>query len=641
MGNIAYPVDSNKIVGEDKPESNDSIQAWNRAFGKVDVDNWKNLVREVLGSGLYLEIQFGIGELEMDVSREGLQYTKQVIKTLRERTQDIYLQLKEDMSAKLKTATNLVEAYRTYYNLRDLAGGWTAGASWTDPDGKVHELQSGKDLEYKFKKSKHFYAINFRTASYLSRRMVYLTDKIHHETLNGKGQYYWNSNGRKSGPMVFFRCDVKSAETAKKIAIRYCNTNDCFAYLMVDNDTPEDSTTGFEDIIKDIGGESNVVEISKYRDLIANNGTRNSRGSTGTISKDEIFAIVDLGATKDCKELGGNGLNDSNLLRELSDDLMEYIEDEDNEIVYIPILRYGSIEGFPDIHQITSLSKNEDIALGKKLFDNQKVFAIKQSAVQKLKNDGINLVDFNSWFKKYATKLVSKLNEKVSFYKDVMEYASSQFASKDPSFNDRYYYNAAYSDRQIMQHLVNVFGLDYRKYVKNEAFCEVIDQWLMIEFFSDTINKHKFDIPRFSKDDYFAKMAVILNKYGMNGIDPSDIRDNTLALNYLNSVIIGLYGVETNPVLNSIKNDKSSADIISKMPKMSDIRKNLKAEVDKVPMLKYIIGSVTNNGNIRNITSNNPLKVHDSGYGGKQDWFNNLGGEAGIESFRQTLGSLI
>ena len=204
MGNIAYPVDSNKIVGEDKPESNDAIQAWNRAFGKVDVDNWKNLVREVLGSGLYLEIQFGIGELEMDVSREGLQYTKQVIKTLRERTQDIYLQLKEDMSAKLKTATNLVEAYRTYYNLSDLAGGWTAGASWTDPNGKVHELQSGKDLEYKFKKSKHFYAINFRTAGYRSRRMVYLTDKIHHETLNGKGQYYWNSNGRKSGQMVFF-----------------------------------------------------------------------------------------------------------------------------------------------------------------------------------------------------------------------------------------------------------------------------------------------------------------------------------------------------------------------------------------------------------------------------------------------------
>jgi hypothetical protein len=94
-------------------------------------------------------------------------------------------------------------------------------------------------------------------------------------------------------------------------------------------------------------------------------------------------------------------------------------------------------------------------------------------------------------------------------------------------------------------------------------------------------------------------------------------------------------------VTNTIKNDKGSSDIISKLPQMNDIRKNLKAEVDKVPMLKYIIGSVTNNGNIRNITSSNPLKIHDSGYGGKQDWFNSLGGETGIESFKQTLGSLI
>ena len=642
MGNIAYPVESSKIIGEDKPEQTDAIQAWNRAFGKVDVDNWKNLVKEVLGSGLYLEIQFGIGDLEMDVSREGLQYTKQVIKTLREKTQDIYLQLKEDMSEKLKTATNLVSAYQTYYNLSDLAGGWTAGAAWTDPNGKVHELQSGKDLEYKFKKNKQFYAINFRTAGYRSRRMVYLTDKIHHETLNGKGQYYWNNNySRKAEKMVFFRCDVKSAETAKKIAIRYCNQNECFAYLMVDSDTPEDSTVGFDDIIKDIGGESNVVEISKYRDIIASNSTRKSRGSTGTISKDEIFAIVDLGATKNCKELGGNGINDSMFLRELSDDLVEYIEDEDNEIVYIPILRYGSVEGFPAINQITSLSKNENIALGKKLFDSQKVFAIKQSSVEKLKNDGINLVNFNEWFKKYATKMISKLTEKVSFYKDIMDYADSQFNAKDPSFSDRYYYNSAHSDRQIMHHIVNLFGMDYRKYIKNESFCEILDQWFMIEFFADTITKSKFDIPRFTKDDYFAKLAVILNKYGMNGIDPSDIRDNTLALNYLNSTITTLYGDETNPVSNTIKNDKGSSDIISKLPKMNDIRKNLKAEVDKVPMLKYIIGSVTNNGHIRNITSNNPLKIHDSGYGGKQDWFNNLGGETGIESFKQTLGSLI
>ena len=41
---------------------------------KADVDNWTNLVKEILNSGMYLEITCDIGELEMDVSREGLSY---------------------------------------------------------------------------------------------------------------------------------------------------------------------------------------------------------------------------------------------------------------------------------------------------------------------------------------------------------------------------------------------------------------------------------------------------------------------------------------------------------------------------------------------------------------------------------------
>ena len=104
MGNIAYPVDSDKIIGkEEQEQKSDAIQRWNRAFKKADVDNWTNLVKEILNSGMYLEITCDIGELEMDVSREGLQYTKSVIKTLREKTQDIYLQLKSNMSTRLKS----------------------------------------------------------------------------------------------------------------------------------------------------------------------------------------------------------------------------------------------------------------------------------------------------------------------------------------------------------------------------------------------------------------------------------------------------------------------------------------------------------------------------------------------------------
>ena len=334
MGNIAYPVLSDKIVGEEKEETNDAIQRWNRTFKKADIDNWKSLVKEILNAGLYLEIQFGIGELEMDVSREGLQYTKNVIKVLRERTQDIYMQLKEDMSKRIAECNSLVEAYTTYYNLSDIAGGYTAGASWTDSNNDVHELTSGKDLEYKLKKSDQLYVINWRTAGYRSRRMVYLTDKIHHETLQGKSAAYWNST-KKNGQMVFFLCDVGSAETAKKIVTRYCNQNDCFAYLLVNSDDSKNTDpNNFKKLLVDIGGESNLLKTSDYRSLLSSGTKRTSRGTSGQISADEIFI---LSKSKDADSklvLSGNDLNDSSHLRELPASVWDDLND--NQIVYIP-----------------------------------------------------------------------------------------------------------------------------------------------------------------------------------------------------------------------------------------------------------------------------------------------------------------
>ena len=637
MGNIAYPVDASKIIGDEKEtNSNDAIQRWNRAFKKADVDNWKNLVREILNSGLYLEIQFGIGELEMDVSREGLQYTKNVINVLRERTQEIYLTLKEDMSKKLEACTNLVDAYQTYYNLSDLAGGWTAGASWTDADGKTHELTSGKDLEYTFKKSKQLYAFNFRSAGYRSRRMVYLTDKIHHQTIQGVGESYW-SGVKKSGKMAFFRCDVKGAETAKKIVTKYCNSNNCFAYLMIDSDNPEDSSEGFDKLIKDIGGESNILNVSDYRSLLSG-GTRKSRGSTGTISKDEIFAICDLGTDKNCQSLGGNELNDSHYLRELSNDLIEYIEDEDNEIVYVPILRYGSIDGYPEINRIVSLSQNADTSLGKNLFDSQKIFAIKQSAVDKLKKQGINLVNFNEWFKKWADKIVHKLIDKVAVYGDIIGYVTDEFNCQDKTFGDGYYYyHCKYSDRKIVYHIFNLFGLDYRKHIQNSDFCDALDQWLMMEFFSVTIHRDRFDISRFKKEDYYAHIATILNKYGMNGIDPSQIKDSHTDLKRVKYVLDSLYGGD-NPITVSKENTKMSSDIIAQMPKMNDIRKNLKEGVDSNPILKYIVGTVDVDGELRKLSGSNPIKVHQNSYNGLPVWFTNISDD-NIEKLKSIVGS--
>lgn len=634
MGNIAYPVDSSKIVGEEKPDQPDHIQAWNRAFRKADVDNWKNLVREILNQGLYLEIQFGIGELEMDVSREGLQYTKQVIKTLRDRTQDIYLQLKQDMTDKLAGATNLVDAYQTYYNLSDLAGGWTAGASWTDKDGKIHDLTSGKDLEYKFKKSKQLYAINFRTAGYRSRRMVYLTDKIHCETLQGVPAYYW-SGTKKSGKMVFFRCDIKGADTAKKIATRYCNQNDCFAYLMIDSDTPEDSTQGFDDLIKDIGGESNIVLISEYKSLLSNGPRKqSSRDPSGAVSADSIFLIH--GSLKSAKTLSGM-MNDSHYMQEITDQEERDGVLDQEDIVYIPILRYGSVEGFPAINQICAMIKDEACKnLVKDLYGDTNIYAIKESYANKLIKEGYNLISFNDFIKTKLQEIYDNKFKNVSVYNGLVEYAKQEYNKSDSSGS--YSYNRNTIDRQFLWHMLNIFGLDYDIHISDSKIVDLIDKCMIMEFFADTIHRFQFDITKFKSSDYFAHMTKILAKISITGINSNEIRDANVSYNALNRWIEKFYDNSTNNT-DMKKVIKPDTSLKGKLVKIEDLRKSIKDALDNQPMLKYIVCSHEVGGNLRELTSENPLSgFRNSYYHGANSWSYRMND---TESFKKLVSKTI
>lgn len=637
MGNIAYPVDTSKIIGEDRPDQPDHIQAWNRAFGKADVDNWKSLVREILDSGLYLEIQFGIGELEMDVSREGLQYTKQVIKTLREKTQDIYLQLKQDMTNKIAQSKSLVDAYQTYYNLSDLAGGWTAGASWTDSNGKTHELESGKDLDYTLKKSKQLYVFNYRTAGYRSRRMVYLTDKIHHETLNGKGSYYWN-NSRKSNSIVFFRCDIKGAETAKKIVTRYCNQHDCFAYLMIDSDTPEDSTEGFDKLISDIGGESNIELVSKYKSLIANNNKKSGdRDAIGSVSSDSIFLVC--GDIKSAKTISsGNLMNDAAYLKEITDqEERDSILDQD-QIIYIPIVRYASVQGYPAIKDISILNKHDEFNdLSKDLLGDTNVFAIKQSYAEQLLKQGYNLVSFNDLFKERLASLYETKFKDLCAYNDLISYAKAELSK--PENGDSYsYYNSVSIDKQFLFNVLNIFGLNYADYISNTELVSLVDQCMIMEFFGHTIYSNQFDIKKFKATDYFAHMTKILHKIGINGINSKDIRNANVLYQIMTNWVKRLYPDDAT-MLKVIQSDNS---LKNKLPTMDNLRKQIKESLDKQPMMKYIVCSVDTSGNLRELNNDNPLSsVMSRGYYGRRTNWSSKFDEQSIERLRVSIGSSI
>jgi hypothetical protein len=632
MGNIAYPVEVSHLIGEEKTETPDHIARWNRAFNKADIASWKAFVGEIIDQGLYLELDFGIGELEMDVSREGLQYTKNVVKALREKTQDIFVELKKNFTDKIAAATTKIEAITTYYQMNNLAGGWGVGASWTDSAGKTHNINSGDDIEYKLDKEENLYVFNYRTAGYRSRRMIYLTDRIHHDTLTGKGYSYWNTSGKKNGEMKFFWCDIGATETAKKIVTKYCNTHDCFAYLMVHTKDHTSVTGGFKSLVQDVG-ESSILNVSDYRDLIKstpkNRGSKNSKGS---VSDQEIFLII--GDTKDTKSLNYD-YNDATYMKSLSQSRLDDLEDDD-EIVYIPIVRYAVADNtYPEIH---SLCGHKDFLTQHKVVDDTNIYAIKKNVVDRLKKDGYNLVDFNSWFKKRLKNLNDTKFKDIYQFNDLVQKCKNEYNSDDKISKN---YKEGYLDRQFLFHILNVFGLDYEKYINKRSVVETLNSLMIVEFFADTIHRTSFDITRFKKDDYYVHMTKLLHDFGVNGLDSAKIKEANVIYNGIDSLLRSFY--KENVVTEYTNIFKPSANGQYDCPKMVDLRKTIKAEVDNNPMMKYIMCIHPVSGNLRELKNINPLKQLDTeNYYGRSDdrWLNRMDDDR-VEELKLSFGQII
>jgi len=646
MGNIAYPVQTAQIVGQEKEEMPDHIQKWNRAFQKADIDSWKSFVGEILNSGLYLELDFGIGELEMDVSREGLQYTKDVIKALRKKTQEIYMEMKEEFSKKIKESKTKVEAISSYYTMNELAGGWGVGATWTDANGKDHDINSGKDLEYKIPAGKSLYVFNYTSSGYRSRRLVALTEKIHHGTLTGKGSYYWN-NVKKRGNIAFFVCDVKSEETAKKIITRYCNQNDCFAYMLLDTKDYTNSQKGFDKLIEDVGSE-NLLKVSDYKHLTQSSGPRKSynRNSNGSVSDQDVFFIH--GYDKDSKQIT-NPYNDATCLRVLSEEQLEDFLEQD-EIVYVPMLRYKTEaeSGHPEINDITTTLGDDSLKfIVKDLLGDSKIYAIKNAFVKKLQNDGYNLVSFNEFFKRQLKIVTQKHFSSLASFNDLVDFCKKEYASEEHKNNHYRYYNHGTMDKQFMFHMLNIFGLNYEKFIGSKTLVECIDTTMLMEFFANTVHDSNFRIERFSQSDYFSHISKLMDKANIRSVDSKDIRKASLAYNVLTSLISrSLYtGSNSDKAETYLKIIKGESKESFKLPAISKIRESVRTELDKNPMLKYILGSHQVTGVLADLRAKkNPINQLDE----RHSYYNNDGkdwimqmSQDNIDLFRIQLSSLV
>jgi hypothetical protein len=632
-------------VGQEKEEMPDHIQKWNRAFQKADIASWKSFVSEIINAGLYLELDFGIGELEMDVSREGLQYTKDVIKTLRKKTQEIYMEMKEEFSKKIQEAKTKVEAISLYYTMNELAGGWGVGATWTDSNGKDHSINSGNDLEYKIPAGKNLYVVNYKTAGYRSRRMITLTDKIHHETLTGKGYSYWN-NVKKSGKLAFFVCDVKGEETAKKIVIKYCNQNDCFAYIMIDVKDHTKSSEGFDKLIEDVGSD-NILKISDYKHLTQHTGPRKVgvRNSNGSISDQDVFFIY--GHDKDSKSIT-NPYNDATYLKMLTEDQLEEFLDQD-EIIYVPMLRYKteSASGCPEISGISrTLADSGLSSIVKDLVGDHKIYAIKTAFLNKIKNDGYKLISFNDFLKRQLKIVANKHFERVADFNGLVESCKTDFYNSPEEQSSYRYYNYGATEKQFLFHILNIFGLDYAKFIKNQDLVDGLNKTILTEFFAKTVHDSTFRISKFNQSDYFEHISQIMKDMGMDYVDTKAIRASNIAYNSLSSLISNhLYiGDNADKADDYIKIIKGSSNNKLKTWTLKEIRETIKTNIDKNPMLKFIMGIHQVSGDLSDLNKKNPISQLDdrnSYYSGNdKHWFLQMSKE-NIDLFKIQLSSLI
>lgn len=571
MGNIAYPVETDNIIK--KPdETPEHIARWNRKLSVSDTTSWENFVSNLLNKGYYIELEFGIGEIEMSVNREGLQYTKAVIKSLRQRTQEIFAELKDMASEKIKSAKTLIEACSMYHSMQGIVEKLALGATWVDPDGKIHNINDVWDIQYSLP-DHHLYVMGYRSAGYRSRKMVYLTDSIHADTI--KNQAYWGGRA-KSNPVKFFLSDIASVQKAKKIAEIYSKQNDCYTYVLINEKDHTKIGEGCDKFIKDVGRD-NFLNISDYVHLaVVVRANRNPATKRGSVSDSDVFLI--LGDKINTTQLT-TGYNAAKCMYSLNAGRLEDFSELD-DIVYIPITRYAADVGYPSIWALSGNQHNTDI------FDTD-IYAIKSSSVAKLKKAGLNLIDFNEWFSHKLNAIKSKLEDTIILRNSIKQISE---AYSKPS--DGRYYASDNLDRKILFSILNIFGIDYANHISNQKIVEALDQLMAYEFLhnaSHSNNNYPRKITKFAETDYNAHIITILSKYGANGLNLSDITASVDTIQKLTSIIDSLYSKPyRDDYINAITIKEKNTINLS-LASMDTLRKTLKQELDKLPLVKYIV----------------------------------------------------
>ena len=163
---------------------------------------------------------------------------------------------------------------------------------------------------------------------------------------------------------------------------------------------------------------------------------------------------------------------------------------------------------------------------------------------------------------------------------------------------------------------INTFGLDYKKHL-GVNLTKIVDTTMVIDFFANTIHEEQFGIQRLDGKAYLEHITRLLIDIGLTSVDSPAIVKAFLLRDRINNLLYTLY----NRIVATDEKTKAKDDLVAELTaKITDrpvynlgrwyeidyLIDTLKKELDKNPLLRYIVFSGTRSEELR------ALKNHTS-----------------------------
>ena len=92
-----------------------------------------------------------------------------------------------------------------------------------------------------------------------------------------------------------------------------------------------------------------------------------------------------------------------------------------------------------------------------------------------------------------------KLRQEVGKYDAVINHCDKEYSTSDFKKQRSWHSSPERSDRVLMANLLNIYGLDYKDYIKDETVTQAMDQWLLMYYFAQVANSEYFNLRVFSR----------------------------------------------------------------------------------------------------------------------------------------------